>query len=137
MKSRFNSGIACYHSVQNLLSSRLLSRNIKIRIYCTGMAVRVGDNRLSHSIFHSLYLFPTSPSVLHYCRARTLELANSRTRELSNRRLSNPRTVDSRTLEPSTLDLFYSSPSRLANRFLIARSSGSALSSTHSAWCRA
>jgi hypothetical protein len=28
-----NSGNACYHSVQNLLSSRLLSKNIKIRIY--------------------------------------------------------------------------------------------------------
>jgi hypothetical protein len=30
---RLNSGNACYHSVQNLLSSRLLSKNIKIRIY--------------------------------------------------------------------------------------------------------
>jgi hypothetical protein len=28
-----HSGNACYHSVQNLLSSRLLSKNIKIRIY--------------------------------------------------------------------------------------------------------
>jgi hypothetical protein len=28
-------GNACYHSVQNLLSSHLLSRNIKIRIYKT------------------------------------------------------------------------------------------------------
>jgi hypothetical protein len=32
-KRRLNSGNACYHSVQNLLSSRLLSKNIKIRIY--------------------------------------------------------------------------------------------------------
>jgi hypothetical protein len=30
IKSRLNSGNACYHSVQNLLSSRLLSKNIKI-----------------------------------------------------------------------------------------------------------
>jgi hypothetical protein len=30
-----NSGIVCDHSVQNLLSSRLLSRNVKIRIYKT------------------------------------------------------------------------------------------------------
>jgi hypothetical protein len=30
IKRRLNSGNACYHSVQNLLSSRLLSRNIKI-----------------------------------------------------------------------------------------------------------
>jgi hypothetical protein len=34
-KRRLNSGIACYHSVQNLLSSHLLSKNIKIRIYKT------------------------------------------------------------------------------------------------------
>jgi hypothetical protein len=30
-----NSGNACYHSVQNVLSSHLLSKNIKIRIYKT------------------------------------------------------------------------------------------------------
>jgi hypothetical protein len=29
------SGNACYHSVQKLLSSRLLSKNVKIRIYKT------------------------------------------------------------------------------------------------------
>jgi hypothetical protein len=33
IKRRLNSGNACYHSVQDLLSSRLLSKNIKIRIY--------------------------------------------------------------------------------------------------------
>jgi hypothetical protein len=32
---RLNSGNACYHSVQNLLPSRLLSKNLKIRIYKT------------------------------------------------------------------------------------------------------
>jgi glycerol-3-phosphate O-acyltransferase len=31
-KSRLNSGNACYHSVQSLLSSRLLSRNVKVKI---------------------------------------------------------------------------------------------------------
>jgi hypothetical protein len=35
IKRRLNSGNACYHSVQNLLSSRLLSKNFKIRIYKT------------------------------------------------------------------------------------------------------
>jgi hypothetical protein len=35
IKRRLNSGNAGYHSVQNLLSSRLLSKNIKIRIYKT------------------------------------------------------------------------------------------------------
>jgi hypothetical protein len=35
IKTRLNSGNACYHSVQNLLSSLLLSRNVKIRMYKT------------------------------------------------------------------------------------------------------
>jgi hypothetical protein len=35
IKRRLNSGNACYHSVQNLLPSRLLSENLKIRIYKT------------------------------------------------------------------------------------------------------
>ena len=34
-KSRFNLGNACYHSVQNHLSSSLLSKNLKIKIYRT------------------------------------------------------------------------------------------------------
>jgi hypothetical protein len=33
IKRILNSGIACYHSVQNIVSSHLLSKNIKIRIY--------------------------------------------------------------------------------------------------------
>jgi hypothetical protein len=35
IKRGLNFGYACYHSVQNLLFSRLLSENIKIRIYKT------------------------------------------------------------------------------------------------------
>jgi hypothetical protein len=35
IKRRLNSGNACYHSLQNLLSSRLLSKNVNIRIYKT------------------------------------------------------------------------------------------------------
>jgi hypothetical protein len=35
VKSRLKSANACYYSVQNLLSSRLLSKNLKIRIYRT------------------------------------------------------------------------------------------------------
>jgi hypothetical protein len=31
IKSRLKSGNACYHSVQNLLSSSLLSKDLKIR----------------------------------------------------------------------------------------------------------
>jgi hypothetical protein len=35
IKSRRNLGNACYHSVQSLLSSCLLSRNLKVKIYKT------------------------------------------------------------------------------------------------------
>jgi len=35
IKSRLNSGNACYHLVQNLLSFSLLSENLKIKIYRT------------------------------------------------------------------------------------------------------
>jgi len=35
IKSRLKSGSACYHSVQNVLSSRLLSKNLNIKIYRT------------------------------------------------------------------------------------------------------
>jgi len=35
IKSRLKLGNACYYSVQNLLSSRLLSKNLKIKIYGT------------------------------------------------------------------------------------------------------
>jgi len=35
IKSRLKLGNACYYSVQNLLSSRLLSKNLKIKIYRT------------------------------------------------------------------------------------------------------
>jgi sorting nexin-29 len=33
IKSRLNWGNACYYSVQNILSSRLISKNLKIKIY--------------------------------------------------------------------------------------------------------
>jgi hypothetical protein len=35
IKKRLSSGNACYHSISNFLSSRLLTRNVKIRIYKT------------------------------------------------------------------------------------------------------
>jgi hypothetical protein len=35
IKSRLKSGNVCYHSVQNLLSSRLLSKSTKMRVYRT------------------------------------------------------------------------------------------------------
>jgi len=33
IKSRLKSGNACHHSLQNLLSSRLLSKNLNIKVY--------------------------------------------------------------------------------------------------------
>ena len=35
IKSRLKSGNACYHAVQNLLFSCLLSKNLKFKIYST------------------------------------------------------------------------------------------------------
>jgi hypothetical protein len=35
MKNRLNSGNACYYTVHNLLSSRLISKSLKIKIYKT------------------------------------------------------------------------------------------------------
>jgi len=35
IKNRMRSGNVCYHSVQNLMSSRFLFKNVKIRIYRT------------------------------------------------------------------------------------------------------
>jgi len=51
IESRLKSGAVCYHSVQNLLSSSFLSKNINIKIYRTEilpdfcMGVKLG---LSH-----------------------------------------------------------------------------------------
>jgi hypothetical protein len=65
-KSRLNWGNSCYHAVQNLLSSRLLStlRNVKIKIYRTitlsvvmygcetwSLRLRVFENRVLRGIF--------------------------------------------------------------------------------------
>ena len=69
IKSGLKSGNACYHSVQNLLTSRLLSKNLKIKIYRTiilfvlyecetwsltlreGRRLRVFENRVLRRIF--------------------------------------------------------------------------------------
>ena len=72
IKSSLKSGNTCYHSVQNLLSSSLLSKNLKIKIYKTIMLLlvlygcetwwltlreerrlRVFENRLLRRIFGS------------------------------------------------------------------------------------
>jgi hypothetical protein len=50
IKSKFNSGNACCHSVRNLLSSRLISKNLKIKIYRTIIlsVVLYGCETVSH-----------------------------------------------------------------------------------------
>jgi hypothetical protein len=42
IKSRLNSGNACYYSVQNLLSSHLTLKNLKIKIYNFATCVKLG-----------------------------------------------------------------------------------------------
>jgi hypothetical protein len=56
IKSRLKLGNACYYSVQNLLSSRLLSKNLKIKIHKTIIL----------------------PVVLYGCEARSLTLREER-----------------------------------------------------------
>ena len=70
IKSRLKLGNACYYSVQHLLSSRPLSKNLKIKIYRTtvllvflygcetwsltlreGLRLRVFENRVSRRVF--------------------------------------------------------------------------------------
>jgi hypothetical protein len=70
IRSRLNSGNACYHAVQNLSSSRLLSKNVKLKIFKTmispvvlygcetlsltlkkGHRLRVFENRVLRRIF--------------------------------------------------------------------------------------
>ena len=41
IRSRLKLGNACYHSVQNLLSSSLLSKNLKVKIYRTVILMKI------------------------------------------------------------------------------------------------
>jgi len=95
-KSRLGSGNACYHSVQNLLSSRLLSNNFKIKIYRTIIL----------------------PVVLYGCETCSLTLREERKlRVFENmvlRRIFGPRrdevTGELRILHNEELNDLYSSP---------------------------
>jgi len=96
IKSRLRSGYACYYSVQNLLSSRLLSKNLKIKIYRTIIL----------------------PVVLHGCETWSLTLREERKlRVFENnvlRRIFGPRrdevTGDWRKLHNEELNDSYCSP---------------------------
>ena len=97
IKSRLRSGSACYHSVQNLLSSRLLSKTLKIKIYRTIIL----------------------PVVLYGCETWSLTLREERKlRVFENmvlRRIFGPRrdevTGEWRRLHNKELNDLYSSPS--------------------------
>jgi hypothetical protein len=90
------SGNACYHSVQSLLSSRLLSRNVKVKIYKTIIL----------------------PLVLHGCETWFLTLREeNRLRVFENRvlrRIFGPKkdevTGERRKLHNEELHILYSSP---------------------------
>jgi hypothetical protein len=93
--SRLNSGNACYHSVQNILSSRLISKNLKIKIYKT-------------------VIFPV---VLYGCETRSLTLREEhRLRVFENRvlrRIFGPKREEDRSrrkLHNDELHSLYSSP---------------------------
>jgi hypothetical protein len=109
IKRRLNSGNACYNSVQNLLSSRLLSKNLKIRIYKTIIL----------------------PVVLYECETWSLTLREEyRLRIFENRvlrRIFGPKrdevTGEWRKLHNEELRDLYSSPStRVVRKIRIPRS---------------
>ena len=93
IKNRLKSGNACYHSVQNLLSSRLLSKNLKIKMYRTVIL----------------------PVVLFGCETWSLTLREERKlRVFENRRIFGPRsdevTGEWRRWHNEELNDLYSSP---------------------------
>jgi hypothetical protein len=96
IKSRLNSVNACYHSVQSLLSSRELSRNVKFKIYQTVIL----------------------PVVLYGCETWSLTLREEhRLRVFENRvlrRIFGPKrdevTGEWRKLHSEELHILYSSP---------------------------
>jgi len=96
IKSRLMSESACYHSVQNILSSRLLSKNLKIKIYRTKIL----------------------PVVLYGCETWSLILLEERKlrvfENMVSRRIFGPRrdevTGELRRLHNEELSDLYSSP---------------------------
>ena len=96
IKSRLRPGNACYHSVRDLLLSRLLSKNLKIKIYRTIIL----------------------PVVLYGCKNWSLTLRGERKLRVFEktvlRRIFGPRmeevTGEGRRLHNEELNYLYSSP---------------------------
>jgi hypothetical protein len=96
IKRRLNSGNACYHSVQSLLSSHLLSKNVNVKIYKTIIM----------------------PLVLYGCEIWFLTLREEKRLRMSEnrvlRRISGPKrdeiTGEWRKLHNEELHILYSSP---------------------------
>jgi hypothetical protein len=86
IKTRLNSGNACYRSVQNLLSSRLLSKHIKIIIL---VVVLYGCNiwSLILRVEHRLKVFESK--VLRRILGPTRDKAIGDRRKLHNKELHN------------------------------------------------
>ena len=82
IKSRLRSGNACYHSVQNLLSSRLLSKNLKIKVYRTIIlpVVLYGHERSVRSLQQdasTIVVFPALFQLRNFCVLRTVSVTLS------------------------------------------------------------
>jgi hypothetical protein len=88
IKSRLNLGNVCYYSLQNLFSSHLISKNLKIKIYKTvilpvvlygcktwSLTLREEDGswrKLHNDELHSLY---SSPNIVRVIKSRRMRWA--------------------------------------------------------------
>jgi len=90
IKSRLKSGNVCYHSVQNLLSSRLLSKNLKIKIYRTVIlsVVLYGCKTWSLTLQEERKLWVFENRVLRRTFVRRREEVTGEWRRLRNKELN-------------------------------------------------